>query len=272
MRTLPVIKTLNHAVKSTTDNIGFAFHISWPWMLMLLPLNVVTNLYLVFNGLQPDARGYVDPALVGKLFAVVAPLSIASIIAYASIAVSWHRYILLDEIPEGWKRLRIDSLMWRYIGNFILMVLLVAACAIGAGLGIALAAFILTAIVGETLSIVIVVPAILFMYSYAIIAGYRLSVKLPAVALGRMDFRMGDAWRATEGNMWRLLGLLTLLILCLLLVGVAMFAITFIFNKFGAVGLSLSVAVQVMVNWVATILGVTMLTSLYGLFVESREF
>jgi hypothetical protein len=38
------------------------------------------------------------------------------------------------------------------------------------------------------------------------------------------------------------------------------------------VGLSLAVAIQVMVNWVATILGVTLLTSLYGFFVEGREF
>jgi hypothetical protein len=72
--------------------------------------------------------------------------------------------------------------------------------------------------------------------------------------------------------MWRLLGLLILFILCMLLVGLGMLAVTFIFNKFGTIGLSLSIAIQVMVNWVATILGVTMLTSLYGFFVEGREF
>jgi hypothetical protein len=45
MRKLPVFAALGHAFKSTTDNIGFAFHISWPWMLLLLPLNVAVNLY-----------------------------------------------------------------------------------------------------------------------------------------------------------------------------------------------------------------------------------
>ena len=272
MRTLPVTKTLGHAIKSTTNNIGFAFHISWPWILMLLPLNVATNLYLLFNGLQPDARGQMDPALLGKLFLVVAPLTIAGIIAYASIAVSWHRYILLDEIPQGWKRLRVDSLTWRYIGNIILMVLLIMACTIGAGLGIALGGYILNAILGETPAMVVVVSALLFMYLYAVVAAYRLSVKLPAVALGRVDFSMGGAWRATEGNMWRMLGLLILLIICMLLVGLGMLAVAYVFNKFGTVGLSLSIAIQVMVNWVATILGVTLLTSLYGFFVEGREF
>ena len=72
--------------------------------------------------------------------------------------------------------------------------------------------------------------------------------------------------------MWRLLGLLILFILCMLAVGLAMLAVTFIFSKFGTIGLSVLVAIQVMVNWLATILGVTILTSLYGFFVEGREF
>ena len=272
MRTLPVTKTLGHAIRSTTGNIGFAFHISWPWIMMLLPLNVATNLYLIFNGIQPGANGQINPEQFGKLLAVAAPLTIASIVAYASIAVSWHRYILLDEVPEGWKRLRVDRMMWRYIGNIILIGLLIAACTIGAGIGFFLAALALTAILGETLSTVVTVPALFFMYLYAFVAAYRLAVKLPAIALGRVDFSMSDAWRVTGGNMWRLLGLLILFILCMLAVGLAMLAVTFIFSKFGTIGLSVLVAIQVMVNWLATILGVTILTSLYGFFVESREF
>jgi len=95
---------------------------------------------------------------------------------------------------------------------------------------------------------------------------------MPAVALGRRDFSMGDAWRATKGNSLRLLGLLILFVLSLLLFAAGMFAITYLFGLLGTVGLSLAVAIQVMVNWVATILGVTLLTSLYGFFVEGREF
>ena len=49
MRKLPVFKALGHAIRSTTENMGFAFHISWPWMLLLLPFNAAVNLYLVFT-------------------------------------------------------------------------------------------------------------------------------------------------------------------------------------------------------------------------------
>ena len=121
MRKLPVFKALGHAFRSTTDNIGFAFHISWPWMLMLLPFNVAINLYLAFNGMQ-------DPQnLTAQSLLLVIPLAIASIVAYCSIAVNWHRYVLLDEVAEGWQRLRIDSLIWRYIGNAILIGLILIA-------------------------------------------------------------------------------------------------------------------------------------------------
>ncbi len=270
MRKLPVFEALGHAFRSTTDNIGFAFHISWPWVLILLPFNVATNLYMILNGLETG--GGPDPAKIGTYFAVAAPLILASIVAYASIAVNWHRYVLLDEIAQGWQRLRIDSLTWRYIGNFILVVLVLVACAIPVGVAFALVGFLANALLGGEMVALLLVPAVLALYAFAFVAGYRLSVKLPAIALGRSDFSMGDAWRATKGNSWRMLGLLILFVLCLVLIGVIMLAITYAFGLLGTVGLSLAVAIQVMVNWVATILGVTLLTSLYGFFVEGREF
>ncbi len=271
MRKLPVFKALGHAFRSTTDNIGFAFHISWPWVLILLPFNVATNLYMVLNGLETG--GEPDPAKIGMYFAVATPLILASIVAYASIAVNWHRYVLLDEIAEGWQRLRIDGLMWRYIGNFILVVLVLVACSIPVATALGLVSYLLiTLLGGGELLPVLLIPAAVALYALAFIAAYRLLVKMPAVALGRRDFSMGDAWRATGGNSWRMLGLLILFVLCLVLIGVIMLAITYAFGLLGTIGLSLAVAIQVMVNWVATILGVTLLTSLYGFFVEGREF
>lgn len=270
MRKLPVFKALGHAFRSTMDNIGFAFHISWPWVLILLPFNVATNLYMVLNGLETG--GEPDPAKIGMYFAVATPLILASIVAYASIAVNWHRYVLLDEIAEGWQRLRIDGLMWRYIGNFILIGLVVIACTIPLGILFFIIGFLAQGILQGSVGTIAFVAAGIIFYAFLFIVSYRLMVKMPAVALGRRDFSMGDAWRATSENSWRMLGLLILFVLCLVLIGVIMLAITYAFGLLGTIGLSLAVAIQVMVNWVATILGVTLLTSLYGFFVEGREF
>jgi hypothetical protein len=265
MRKLPVFKALGHAFRSTTDNIGFAFHISWPWMLMLLPLNVAINLYLAFNGMQ-------DPQdLTAQSLLLVVPLAIASIVAYCSIAVNWHRYVLLDEVAEGWQRLRIDSLMWRYIGNAILIGLILFAVGFVAVLIFSFVGWALSSALGEA-SLIVIVPAVVALYAYALVSAYRFAVKLPSVALGRNDFFMRDAWRATAGNFWQILGLVLLFFICLLLVGLAMLLLTYLIGQLGTLGLSVLLAIQVVVNWVATILGVTLLTSLYGFFVEGREF
>ena len=265
MRKLPVFKALGHAIRSTTDNIGFAFHISWPWMLLLLPLNLAINLYLAFNGMQ-------DPQnLSAQSFLLIIPLAIASIVAYCSIAVNWHRYVLLDEVAEGWQRLRIDSLMWRYIGNAILVGLILIAGGIVAALALSIIGWSLSATVGEA-ALIVIVPGVIALYAYAFVSAYRLAIKLPSVALGRNDFFMGDAWRATAGNFWRILGLILLFFICLVLVALAMLLLTYLLGQLGTLGLSVLIAIQVAVNWVATILGVTLLTSLYGFFVEGREF
>jgi hypothetical protein len=272
MRQLPVIDTINHAITSTKDNIAFAFHVSWPWILVLLPLSIASNLYIVLNNLRPEPNVQPDMAVFFKFLMVSAPLLIASVVAYASIAVNWHRYILKDEMAEGWQRLRVDDLTWRYIGNFILILLLMIACGVGVGVLLMLAGYIVGAILGQTLAMVILVPVMITLYFYAIVATYRLSVKLPAVALGRTDFSMRDAWKATAGNDWRILGLLALFIVCMVIIGLVMALGGLIFNSLGAVGISISIAIQVLVNWLATILGVTLLTSLYGYFVEERNF
>ena len=76
------------AIKSTADNIAFAFHISWPWILMLLPLSVATNVYVVLNGLQLQGGGEPDLAAMKNSTYGQFPLVIASICALCFIAVN----------------------------------------------------------------------------------------------------------------------------------------------------------------------------------------
>ena len=265
MRKLPVTGALNHAFRSTRDNGAFAFHISWPWILVLLPLNVGGNLYLILNGLGQSQE--VEP----RALAVLVPLFAVSILAYASIAVNWHRYVLLDEVAVVCQRLRIDSLMWRYVGNGFLIGIILVAGAFAAGLGIALIGMVFGAVVGKAAT-VIVVPAMLALYAMVLVAAYRLSVKLPAIALGRHDFSLKDAWASTAENFWQLLGLIVLFVACVFIAALGMFLVSYIFGTLGTVGLSVALAIQVLVNWIVTILGVTLLTSLYGFFVEGRNF
>ncbi len=272
MRQLPVFSALFHALKSTTDNLGFAFHISWPWIVLLLPINIITTLYMLFNGLQIAPGTNPDPALVAKVFIVSTPLFIVSLISYSSIAVNWHRYVLLDEVPQGWARFRIDELTWRYIGNALLIALIVAGAFLLVSIVITLITAALVMLLGQAIGIIFYTACVIALVTYGIIAFYRMGIKLPAVALGRNDYKMKNAWADSAGNEWRILGLVGLMVAMMLIAGLLLFLSALIFTNFGVIGLSISIAIQVMVNWVATIFGVTLLTSLYGFFVENRDF
>jgi hypothetical protein len=83
---------------------------------------------------------------------------------------------------------------------------------------------------------------------------------------------MRQAWADTKGNFWRFLCLVLLYFLVAAVVGLLTAGIGLGLGYIGSIGLSIGIAVQLAVNWVLTILGVTMLTSLYGFFVEGRQF
>jgi hypothetical protein len=192
---------------------------------------------------------------------------VASAIAFSSIAVSWHRYILRDEVPQGMQRLRMDGTVLRYIGNIVLIAIMLGA----AGLLLTLIITVLTIavpVLGVPLIFLLGIPAFLIMIVYS----YRLSVKLPAIALERRDYSMNNALNDTRDNSWNILGMALLFVLLLLAAAVALFAVSYVLQLFGEFGAPAIILIQFGVNWVATILGVTMLTSLYGFFVENRDF
>ena len=266
MKTLPVLAAFSHAFHSTTNNLGFAFQISWPWMLALLPINIAGNIYVLANGFVSVE------AMSSGVFAVSLVMVVASMLAFSSIAVNWHRYILLDEVPHGMERLRLDSTVWRYVGNLILIWLAVVLIYIGGAIGFVVTGLAMYATAGEGSLWLLALAAIPFVCALIVIA-YRLSVKLPAVALGRQDYGMRNAWNDTTGNSWKFLGLFLLYFLVIIVAGLLAGAVGWILGQIGGnAGQAISVAVQLAVNWVLTILGVTMLTSLYGFFVENREF
>ena len=266
MRELPITGVIGHSINSTVNNIGFAWHVSWPWMLAILPFNIVGNVYATLN--QPATPEDIDPMVALVSFG----LAILTMVAFASIAVNWHRYILLDEVPHGMERLRLDGLVWRYVGNTILMLLMLilGGMLVAAVLGLLMAG--LVAALGKAGGI-IVVPGFIALACAIIVYSYRLGIKLPAVALGRRDYRFRNALDDSAGNFWRFFGLGLLVALIMLLIGLIVFIPTYFLAQMQNKGvLAVLIAVQLVVNWVATIWTVTMLTSLYGYFAEKRNF
>jgi hypothetical protein len=272
MRKLPVTEAFSHSFRSTTNNLAFAFHVSWPWMLVLLPVLIAGNIYMLAN--MPNGPGEFAFGIIafGLLLALLQSL------AFASIAVNWHRYVLLDEMPQGAQRLRVDWTVWRYFGNILLISLIVGLCLLPVGILVGIVA----AITGggsiegpeDFASIALIaIPVYAIMGTIGFALFYRYGVKLPAIALERRDFGLGDAWKATRGNFGQMIGLSLLYILIVVVVLVANWILAIVMVPLGdGVGGALGIAVQLVLQWVMTIFGITLLTSLYGYFVENRNF
>ena len=259
MRQLDVFGVYRHSLKSLRDHLPFAFNISWPWMALILPFNIAANSYAVLN--EPD---YPEKMSAPLAFALIT-VGFLSFLAFASIAVSWHRYVLLDEVPQGWARFRLDETVWRYVGNVILLFLILAAPTIALSLAIAFVSSAVTNLLFIPLVGALVVGIMAF--------SFQLGIKLPAIALGRRDYKFNNATTDTAGNFWNFVGLTCLMLLTLLAFGLLLTAITFVLTRFATTpGLVFGIAIESIANWVSTVWNVTLLTSLYGFFVEKRDF
>jgi hypothetical protein len=266
MRKLPVIPAFTHAVQSTWHNLGFAFHASWMWLVVLVPLNTWAESKLL--GIKPpDASGRVPPEQLQAMLLVYLFL-FASMVIYSSIAVSWHRYILKDEVPQGTQQLRLDGTVWRYVGNTLLVGLLIGLLTLPPtflfGMVVAMMGGLHSLVMAAYLTVLalMIVPAF-----------YRLSLKLPAIAVQRQGFRLGDGWHASRGNMLQLLMLGGLTIATVLCVGILLGAVdSFLAALWGDWVTWLFLVIRQLISWVLAIFTITVLTSLYGFFVEQRDF
>jgi hypothetical protein len=247
-------------VSSVRNNIAYAFRISWPWYAVFVPVVVALSAWLDHaTGGNPEAK----PVLTVLINLVI---TLITLLAFAAIAVNWHRYILLDEVPRGREIFRLDDKTWRYFGNLLLITLAVTVAGAVIGLPLTIVGGMLGAIQALVILIIVVVPIV------GVLA-MRMGVKLPAVALGRGDFLMRDAWSVTKGNNLAILLIFLFELMVALGAGLALGALALAANAVhGMLGVAVGFALQLVVNWVFTIFSITVLTSLYGFFVENRDF
>ncbi len=261
MRNLPVIAAFTHAVRSVRNNIAFAFTISWPVYAALIPIVLGGTLLIHFvSGGDPRNA----PFAVSALSAIMA---FATLVAFSIIAVRWHRYILRDELPAGKSPLALEPEAWRYTSAVIALVLMVFAMILAVATVLALLSF-----GSGTVNPLLIVLAT----ASALVIGVvvmRLSVRLPAIALGRTDFGFSDAWQATTRNNGAFLGFTLLNSVVVIGAGLAAEAVGAGLAQLGSgLGLALGVLIQLAANWIVTMFSSSVLTSLYGFFVEGRDF
>lgn len=164
--------------------------------------------------------------------------------------VSWHRFVLLEELPRGWLNMPKAQLLG-YLWAVIKLTLILVA------------GMIPVAIVAFIFSGAPIVMSVVFFLA-ACVLGYlavRISLILPAAAVGS-KLTISDALNETEGH----LGDFVILLLCFLVLGLLMQVVVFVMSFVPILGVLAGIAVQLF----SSLLNVSVMTTLYGYFIEKR--
>lgn len=236
-----------HSVRMVLNNFEDAMRVSGLLYLVVAATQVISFLN---PPSEPTVEGFAMPDNIGLLVV----LNIASLIATLWIPVVWHRYALLEEYPTGWIPNWHGEQVLAYFGRSIMIGVL-------AGLGVMMALIIPVALLAGSPQLAQSVGLALAFF----IGGYlllRMGVMLPATALGER-LTLAETWNATKGESETIISLTFLLVALMLLTSVP--------NAMNAEPNSLVALIyNVAVGWFVTMITVSVLTSLYGHYVEGR--
>jgi hypothetical protein len=278
MRQLSVTAALGHMVRSTFQNWQFALRAQWPWILVLgIAYWAVGSLigWDVFSSgdrTNLEERFVSDPSYIATYFFSLIALAVVYMLAMSSIAVSWHRYILRDEMPQSLAdKLRLDSVVWRYLKNVLGISIL---------LGLCLVPFFIMGIAfgGSPESGAAPGPGFMAMFLLGTAVScyllFRMGLKFPAIAIERRDFGFKDGWRITSAYAWPMFLLTAAFVVITFVIGRGADAVgqSLMSVISGGPGTVLNILITSVVQWITTIFGITLYTSLYGFFVEDRNF
>jgi hypothetical protein len=254
MHKLPPILAIKHALKSVIQFSNAGIRIGLPWVLVLAAINFIDRSFSI----APDpAGGAAGMMLPGIMDLVIAALGL---VIFSSIAVNWHRYILLDEVTAPERVFRLDRPVWAYVGR-TLMIMLITLVPV-----LVFATFFVNILpnLGFLLAIPFFVAGIYIM---------RMSVSLPAIALDRKDFGISAALQVTQGNNLQFAALLALNGLILF---ATFLALGIVLSVVGGASMTaarfLVLVLSVPVNLFLSLFSVSLLSSLYGFFAEQRKF
>ncbi|MEY8142593.1 hypothetical protein [Falsihalocynthiibacter sp. CO-5D18] len=197
------------------------------------------------------------PVLLSSLAGII-----ISIVAGLWIAVSWHRYVLLGENSGGvlppFEGRVVLSYFWRgiLIGLVGFVVMFIIGFIVGAIM------YVLRPLL-TSLGLNAEMILIFLLYIPAFAVFYRLSPVLPAVALGK-SMSLREAWNATS----ELRGAILTLAFIVFAVSVALYWLTGLLFPTGLISMIIQNGV---IGWISTMVGVSILTTIYGMAIEGRE-
>jgi len=255
---------IRHAFRMIFGNLGQALRVSvGPYIVL-----VVGYLVAFMVAGQSGALGALTSGaptmsenVSGLFVLLVLALIPFTLFVLAWIAVSWHRFILLEEYSGILPAVN-DRPIWPYAGRSILYGLLILLIAIPLFFVVGLVA---TPFLSSSPQAAFSPIAILVFVAVAAVLSFvwfRIGIALPSIAVGQ-PISIGQAWQASAPMSGTIFGV-SLLLMAINALGEVV--ITPFSTTAPLIGMLLSIAVQ----WTVLMLGVSILTTLYGHLIEKR--
>jgi hypothetical protein len=211
-RSLAPMEAIEFAIAAVFRHFFFGLGLALSWLVLLSPL-IALAWFAAFRNGVPEFKALPPAAMAG-----LALLALGVLLASFSIAVNWHRRVLLGETPRRLQWVRLDGVMWRYVLGFLLILIVLGLYA-GAAFGITtLATPALEPQLGPAARPLGIVFAVLLGLS-ALFTFYRLSSWLAAIAVQDRDYTLKAAWTATRKNRLAYLGFTFWLLFTLAIAG-----------------------------------------------------
>lgn len=178
-----------HMIKVTLDILfnyfGTALRISAGWVALIIALTY--SMYFVVPEGINLYRGIYSPK--GLLFN--AAIIFISIIAFVSCAISWHRFVLLDEEPKGVFSLSSMSLILSYFTKLVLIGFLIVIVAVGSWLVLSYITPIIYGLTGANFLPKLHFAIVYFIVMYCML---RLGLSLPMASLDQAQDTLSKTW------------------------------------------------------------------------------
>ncbi len=178
---LEVWRTAVEAYALTFANLGYLLRISWAWVVLMIPVSL--GCYASIFWLGWDKLLFPEALLSTFLFLPF----------LASIAVAWHRRLLVNEVWPGSVYLRFDGLVASYFGLSAVISILFPGPMIAFPSSV------------ESRWQGLLLLAVALATGVGLFLGTRIWLALPARALGNSEITVRQAWRGSRRNVLRLL-------------------------------------------------------------------
>jgi hypothetical protein len=201
---LPIWDVVGAAYTDYLQNFADVLRASWLWLAITAVFcGVMSWQQWSMPGAAAHKPGQLDFATMSVNMACV---YLVLFLATISIAVAWHRRIILGERPPFGGFNIANGSFWRCMG----IGLLICGFALLPILLFLVPGILILTYAGPTAVILvpliwtILFPLIAIVYVLALAVMLRLSMLLPARATGDLDLRLAQSWHRTRGNCWRI--------------------------------------------------------------------